>query len=1209
MKAVFAGKAQPGAVGAARRLLASGLAIVTVNSPGTHHALKEAGIAHQDGGLAPTGGDSTAGVAVVIGGLGNAPDVGGDDPSTHALIRAAAVQHARIAVVVDPEDLSKVAGESPSAADGLMLSSLGRRSLAAKALRATSAADSRIAESLESGEADSGGGKEGGAVVLVIGSGGREHAIALKLIDSPRVSHVYVSPGNGGTGSGRHAGMSNVDISSSSSFTSGSGPHAALVEFVKSKGVSLVAVGPEVPLVEGVADALKAAGVPCFGPSAAASRLEASKAYSKDFMARNGLRTARYACFTEFEAAREHVMGVDYRVVVKASGLAAGKGVLIPETKEEAVAALEAVMVKKEFGDAGEEVVVEEFLEGEEVSILAICDGKTAVCMPGAQDHKRALDGDGGLNTGGMGAYAPAPCLTPRLARECAQICQSTVTAMAAEGIPFVGVLFAGFMLTKDDGPVVLEFNVRMGDPETQVLLPLMESDLYEVMLACTEGRLADTPVSFTPGAAAATVVLAADGYPGKYPKGMPISGLEDAAAVPGVTVYHAGTKAAAAAGTEISVGTGGDGGVVSSGGRVLAVTGMGATFAEALDAAYRGVGVVKFSPCHYRKDIGYRAKAAPLRVGVLASGRGTALQAVIDSCEARAAAAAAEGSQGGKGGINAEVVLVVSNKKEAAVRERAKKHGIAEMFVSSKGREREDFDEEVTRALEDAGVQLVLCVGYMRILSPGFCRTWAGRCLNVHPSLLPDFAGGMDLQVHEAVIAAGKTRSGCTVHQVTEEVDSGPIVVQEEVDVVEGETAESLKAKVQAKEGPAFLRAMAFFMEGRGGAALPPPPGSSSTSAPASGGMSYKDAGVDIDAGNSLVERIKPACKSTRRAGCDGDLGGFGGLFDLAAAGYEGKDTILVGATDGVGTKLKVAQIAGDHSGVGIDLVAMCVNDLVVAGAEPLFFLDYYATGKLSVSEAAAVIEGIAEGCRQSNCGLIGGETAEMPSMYPPGEYDLAGFSVGAVSRGKVLPVEVEPGDVILGLPSSGVHSNGFSLVRRIVELKGLSYGDPAPFNRGGGRTLAQELLVPTRIYVRALLPLLRAGVAKALAHITGGGLSENIPRVLGADVAVRLRAGGAAAAAAAAASGDGSGASVWDLPEIFQWLSAAGGLSQEELLRTLNCGVGMVVVVAPDAAEEARRLLREAGEEVVLEMGVVEERAGPDAPQVVYEGRLKGF
>lgn len=249
---------------------------------------------------------------------------------------------------------------------------------------------------------------------------------------------------------------------------------------------------------------------------------------------------------------------------------------------------------------------------------------------------------------------------------------------------------------------------------------------------------------------------------------------------------------------------------------------------------------------------------------------------------------------------------------------------------------------------------------------------------------------------------------------------------------------------------------------------------------------------------------------------------------------------------------------------------------------------------------QAAAVIEGIAEGCRQANCGLIGGETAEMPSMYPAGEYDLAGFSVGAVSRSAVLPRELTSGDIVLGLPSSGVHSNGFSLVRRIVDVKGLSYSDPAPFS-GGKKTLAQELLVPTRIYVRALMPLIRAGVVKALAHITGGGLSENIPRVLGPGVAVRLRAGGGAATAAEGCA--------WDLPEIFQWLSTAGGLSQDELLRTLNCGVGMVVVVSPERADEARRLLREAGEEVVLELGEVEERTGPDAPQVVYEGKLKGF
>lgn len=291
-------------------------------------------------------------------------DGGNNDASTTKTIltRAAAVQHARIAVVVDPDDLSKVASASPEP-DGLMLSPLVRRSLAAKALRATSAADSRIAASLAASvdAKDPLASGAGGANVLVIGSGGREHAIALKLIASPRVSHVYVAPGNGGTSIG-HPGVSNVEGISMSN-------HAGLVKFAKSKSVSLVAVGPEVPLMQGVADAFVAAGVPCFGPSAAAAKLEASKAFSKDFMARNGIRTARYQCFTDVAAASEHVKSLDYRVVVKASGLAAGKGVLIPETKEEALRALDVVMVKKEFGDAGDEVVVEEFLEGEEVSL------------------------------------------------------------------------------------------------------------------------------------------------------------------------------------------------------------------------------------------------------------------------------------------------------------------------------------------------------------------------------------------------------------------------------------------------------------------------------------------------------------------------------------------------------------------------------------------------------------------------------------------------------------------------------------------------------------------------------------------------------------------------------------------------------------------------------------------------------------------------
>ena len=261
------------------------------------------------------------------------------------------------------------------------------------------------------------------------------------------------------------------------------------------------------------------------------------------------------------------------------------------------------------------------------------------------------------------------------------------------------------------------------------------------------------------------------------------------------------------------------------------------------------------------------------------------------------------------------------------------------------------------------------------------------------------------------------------------------------------------MKAKVQPLEGPAFVEAIAAYCKGKV--------------------ITYADAGVDIDAGNKLVDVIKPFCKATRRAGCDADLGGFGGLFDLASAGYESKDTVLIGATDGVGTKLRIAQATRKHSGVGIDLVAMCVNDLIVAGGEPLFFLDYFATGHLEVEEAASVVQGIAEGCKLAGCGLIGGETAEMPSMYGPGDYDLAGFCVGAVRRDRILPSGVAVGNVLLGLASSGIHSNGFSLVRKLVEKEGLSYDSPCPWDSSVG-TIGDSLLTPTRIYVKACLPLL---------------------------------------------------------------------------------------------------------------------------------------
>ena len=334
--------------------------------------------------------------------------------------------------------------------------------------------------------------------------------------------------------------------------------------------------------------------------------------------------------------------------------------------------------------------------------------------------------------------------------------------------------------------------------------------------------------------------------------------------------------------------------------------------------------------------------------------------------------------------------------------------------------------------------------------------------------------------------------------------------------------------------------------------------------------GMTYAEAGVDIDAGNALVDRIKPAAKRTNRSGVASGLGGFGALFDLKAAGYE--DPILVGATDGVGTKLRIAIDTGVVDGVGIDLVAMCVNDLVCQGAEPLFFLDYFATGKLETDTAARIIEGIAEGCVRSGCALIGGETAEMPGMYPEGDFDLAGFSVGAMERGTALPEGVVEGDVLLGLASDGVHSNGYSLVRKLVEVSGLGWDDDCPFADG---KMGEVLLTPTRLYVKQALAAVRAGGVHALAHITGGGLTENLPRVLPEDLGADIDL------------------NAWELPGVFKWMAATGGIVETEMLKTFNCGIGMILSVSADRADALTELLEGEGE-TVSRLGTVTAGAG---------------
>ena len=414
--------------------------------------------------------------------------------------------------------------------------------------------------------------------ILVIGSGGREHALYWKLSESPQTEQIYAIPGNPGMGASAAIALDD---------------HAAILRFVKEHEIGLVVVGPEVPLMNGLVDELEAAGIRAFGPRANAAEIEGSKSFAKDLMKKYGIPTARYEVFTAAEPARAYIRQEGAPIVVKADGLAAGKGVIVAMTEQEALDAVDAIMEDHSFGDAGARVVIEEFMEGEEASLLVFTDGTTIRPMISAQDHKRAYDGDRGPNTGGMGTYAPAPVMTPEMTeRAVEEILKPTIAAMAKEGRVYRGCLYLGLMVTAD-GPKVVEFNARFGDPETQVVLPLLDSNLVAIMCACADGTLADVPIRWKDGAAVC-VVLASGGYPGHYDKGQEIHGLADAEAM-GALVFHAGTAMK-------------DGKLVTNGGRVLGVVGRGADISSAVDAAYAAATKISFKDAYYRKDIAHRA-------------------------------------------------------------------------------------------------------------------------------------------------------------------------------------------------------------------------------------------------------------------------------------------------------------------------------------------------------------------------------------------------------------------------------------------------------------------------------------------------------------------------------------------------------------------------------------------------------------------------
>jgi phosphoribosylamine--glycine ligase/phosphoribosylformylglycinamidine cyclo-ligase len=727
--------------------------------------------------------------------------------------------------------------------------------------------------------------------VLLIGSGGREHTIAWKLAQSPKLTQLFTLPGNPGTAEfGDNVSGDPLDV-----------PY--VVKTAQELGIDLVIVGPEAPLDRGLADVLQSEGIAVFGPGFAGAQLEASKSFSKAFMQRHNIPTTKFAVFEELDDALKYVNEIVYPFVIKASGLAAGKGVFLPDTIAEAQVILKQIMEDKRFGEAGNEVVIEERLSGPEVSVLAFTDGESFSLMPAAQDHKRLLDNDEGPNTGGMGVFAPSPKATEAVLQDAVDLVfQPTIDGLKEEGIPYNGVLYAGLMLT-NDGVIVLEFNCRFGDPETQVILPLLDSDLLDIANACAKGKLAEIAdeIKWNDGGAAC-VVLASKGYPDKYDKGFPITGLEQ---IKDIQVFHAGTATQ-------------DRELVTNGGRVLGVTAVDVDIPSAVRKVYKQLSKIQFEGMQYRTDIGRQ-------------------------------------------------------------------------------------------------------------------------------------------------------------------------------------------------------------------------------------GSAYAAAGVSIETGNLSMQMIRDSVNATHGPEVLTGIGSFGGLFDAGVLkGMD--DPVLVGSTDGVGTKVMLAEKYSMLENVGMDIVNHCIDDILVQGARPLFFLDYYATSRLIPEQLAEVVSGISKACLEAGCAILGGETAEMPGVYGPGQFDLAGTIVGVVEKEKVLPKgNIQEGDKLIGIRSTGPHTNGYSLIRKIFENTDLGTVFPEI-----GMPLGEVLLTPHRSYLNMLWPILQhyPEMIKGLAHLTGGGFYDNIPRILPDGLSAVVRIGS------------------WPVLPVFELIQKMGNVDPDEMYHVFNMGIGMIAVTAPEHA-----------------------------------------
>ena len=930
--------------------------------------------------------------------------------------------------------------------------------------------------------------------VLILGSGAREHIISESISKSTKVTNIYLLPGN----SGMKGEFVSIDENN----------YDEIVHFCRNNKIDLVIIGPEKHLVNGLIDFLQEkTSVQCFGPNKSGAQIEGSKIYSKTLMKSLSIPTSNFKTFNNKNDTLLHLNKINLdssinNYVIKLSGLAGGKGVYLPNTHDEAYEIINEI-----FSNGNVDILIEEKVYGTEVSVLGFCNGKKTFLMPQAQDYKRIFDNDKGSNTGGMGSICPVNTLSSNELKQLENDMNKIV-----DHLNYIGILYAGVMKT-NNGYSILEFNCRFGDPEAQSILNLLDhqnTNLFDICTSCVSGK--EIKPKWKKGYVA-NVVLSHSAYPAsksKVPLKMNIGSMDS-----NIKLYWSNNK-----------------NEYTTGGRVCSVVSYDKfSLYNALNNVYNNIYKIKYKDQFYRHDIGLKYmlnydnlknynkvktirsddlstnwESKKIKIAILGSTRGTSAQLLIDEIRNK--------------NINASIEVIISDRKKAEILERANKHAIPYGYLPKKKMSRDEYDNKMAKLLRVYDVDIVLLIGYMRIVTNTLLSEYKNRIFNIHPSLLPKYGGGMDLDVHQQVLNAEEKYTGCTLHHVTEKVDAGRIVLQRQLIVNKDDNAEILKQRVQELEKQVIVDFVRLCINGQYNLC-----------------SNYSDSGVDIDKGNKFVKLIKDLSKN-----CDKEIGGFCSIVPCITnevTGLTSKDDIMLGlATDGVGTKIELADKYQIYDTIGIDLVAMSVNDLIARGVTPQYFLDYLAVDKLNLKNNYEILKGIHKGCEIAKCKLVGGETAELGSIYRLNGFDLGGFATGTVLRYNILPKfsKIKEGHKLYGIPSNGVHSNGFSLIRKIIRHKQLNNTDFPTIN---------DLLKPTRIYMDALTLMKKyPNDIFGAAHITGGGFHENLIRTLPSHLTYKVN-------------------NKWKLPKIFRWLKEEGQISDSELNRTFNCGMGFILVI----------------------------------------------